>query len=68
MTCLSHDAFARTELHRFTEATTETCAWCGGTRKHGKLFRYEIQKDDGGSPSRIKGLFCSVGCMRTYHS
>lgn len=65
-TQLSHDAFARESLLRDSVETTKSCDWCGGKRKGGKLFAYRIETDNYRS-SPIKGLFCSVNCMRTYH-
>jgi len=69
MTYVSRDPFAREELHREKVKTSKGCDWCGQTRKGGKLFAYHIEPD--GILCRknpIKGLFCSVGCMRAYHS
>ena len=65
------DPFARQEMHRITVRTNETCAWCGreriGSKARGNyLFRYMIETD-GGTTRIIKGLFCSVDCMRTCH-
>lgn len=69
---LSHDAFARTELHRkAVPVTLEVCDWCGGLRqlKSGKvyLYRYSTSRDDGGRASAHKGLFCSKSCHDAYH-
>jgi hypothetical protein len=63
---ISRDPFAREELHRESVSTTCTCDVCGSTRKGGKLFRYFVEEDQGRT-NPIKGLFCSVGCMRIYH-
>lgn len=71
MTYVSRDPFAREELHRqrVYPLREETCAWCGQvkTAAHGKpfLFSYWIETD-GGRHMPIRGLFCSVECMRTY--
>jgi hypothetical protein len=70
---ISRDPFAREELYRTTvEAGDHTCSSCGQTRvsKVGNkfLFQYYIERD--GLISRqnvIKGLFCSINCMREYH-
>lgn len=80
MRLISRDPFARTELHRETVIVSlphQGCFWCGN---HGKpvkpsdrngyanphrLFRY-LTETDSGRQSHIPGLFCSVGCMRSY--
>jgi hypothetical protein len=43
------------------------CAWCGQKRKNGTLFRYGIWSD-GGRQDWQDELFCSVGCMLSYHN
>jgi len=62
--------------------TGETCKWCGNVR-HTKsknyldpndtrnnsrrfLYCYTIE-DDSGRKSDIRGLYCSVSCMRAYN-
>lgn len=69
MTALvSRDPFARTELHRETVyAPASTCAWCGSARNSKKLFRYRTESDGGRVFPHI-GLFCSVGCFRSFAS
>ena len=51
---------------RETIHTKKTCVWCGQNHK-GKLYRYGTL-----SPMLVQSwqdkLFCSVSCMRTYHS
>jgi hypothetical protein len=71
---VNRDPFARQELHRHqTPVNTSgvTCEWCGNVKRTraGKhyLYRYEVQTD-GGRKLDISGLFCSVGCMRSYYS
>ena len=69
-TQISHDAFARESILRETVSVRSgrTCEWCGGIRKNQTLFQYFIEPDSyGSSRNEIKGLFCSIGCMRTYH-
>jgi len=72
MTLISRDPFARTELHRDKIRPAEvsyakqSCDWCGNERGDGSMFRYQIEHD-GGRVERIRGRFCSVGCMRSYH-
>lgn len=67
---VSHDAFARQSLHQeLVSAGSQTCSWCGGVVKKGKLKQYSVEKDDRpGRYNPIKGLFCSKGCMEDYHS
>lgn len=59
------------DLYRETVKTArDTCGWCGQTktgRWRGKLFQY-LTVSPMGRQDYIRGLFCSVGCMRTYHS
>ena len=63
---ISHNGLVRESLLRECVETKETCSWCGNTRKKGGLFRYSIQDDGfGASPNPIKGLFCSMPCMKT---
>lgn len=64
---VNRDPFAREELHRTCVISENSCSWCGGKRKGGKLFKYLIQQDDG-RMGWIKGIFCCVSCMRSYHS
>ena len=64
---IKHDAFAREELQRQVVTTTSGCDWCGQNH-HGRLFRYAITQD--GLMKRrnwLKGLFCSISCMRAYN-
>ena len=75
MRTISHDPFSRESLIRVTEKTGVSCQWCGQVRKDGTLFHYYTERDaafTGGFNYRkwngISGLFCSVGCMRSYAS
>jgi hypothetical protein len=64
MTYISRDPFARTELHRETEAGDSSgCAWCGNRNAYGKLYRYRTEHD-GGRTAVADKLFCSIGCLR----
>ena len=64
---ISHDAFARHAIRRELIRWQGGCSWCGQNWK-GRLFAYYVERDDRpGRLERIKGLFCSIGCMRTYH-
>ena len=78
---ISRDPFARTEIHRRrvygahdnTTYGIGNCRWCGSVRSvhaaPSRKFLYQYsQESDGGRKLDIPGLFCSVGCMRTYHS
>ena len=73
MTFISRDPFARTEIHReITTGHIDGCSWCGNyvaynqVKRIGKLFAYTVEHD-AGRREPIKGLFCSIGCMRSYH-
>ena len=69
-TQISHDAFARESILRevVSVGPGRTCKYCGGVRKNQTLFQYFVESDQYGSrPNKIDGLFCSIGCMRTYH-
>ena len=79
MAYVSRDPFARTELHSeyvpksalIWHDQIGSCKECGNRSKRGGLYRFHIEHDDyiaGRRNSVIKGLFCSVSCMRTYHS
>lgn len=69
---ISRDPFAREEIHReVVHSLCTTCRFCGGTRhvrrdKCSSLFRYWVETD-GGTKHEISGVFCSIGCMRSYH-
>ena len=63
---VKRDPFAREEIHRRSEGTSQTCHWCGQSRPGGRLFKYWVESDSG-RVSYIRGLFCSIGCMRSYH-
>ncbi len=63
---VSRDPYARTELHRETVCTNESCSWCDQRRPSLRLFQYRI-RTDGDHTSIIPGLFCSVGCKRAYY-
>ena len=75
MAYISRDPFARQELHRRPAqvlnaayyGVKRTCDWCGNVNHRGGLYVYTIESD-GGRRSDIRGLFCSVGCMRSYHA
>ena len=47
-----------------------SCNWCGGLNAHGNLFKYSVIKQDdlSGRVNYIKGVFCSIDCMRTHNS
>ena len=63
---INRDPFARSTLMREVINTRIfTCRWCGSNH-HGRLFAYVVQSDDG-RKWPLRGLFCSVGCMRIYH-
>lgn len=72
MALISHDAFARYELHRqtVTPKAGQTCSWCGNLNQKGKLFAYHTEDDASLSrqQNELSGVFCSIGCVRIYHS
>jgi hypothetical protein len=68
---VARDPFARVELVRRALTAEDTggqqCCWCGGKRPRGGLFEYGVERDARpGRVAEIPGLFCSVGCMRSY--
>ena len=65
---ISRDPFARETLTResFKPRPGQDCSWCGNLNGYGTLFRYFVEPDSG-SDYEIKGAFCSVSCLRTYH-
>jgi hypothetical protein len=65
---LGSDPFSRETLVRETRREIPRgCDWCGRRRKSWSLYAYG-QQSPMGRVNWIRGLFCSVGCMRTYHS
>lgn len=69
---ISHDGFAREYILREILHThnlcRNSCDWCGEYKK-GRLFVYYVEPEGLQSrPNRIKGMFCSIGCMRSYHN
>jgi len=69
---ISRDPFAREEIHRERIYIGHgMCRWCGrvnnGTNGRRWLFQYRVESD-GGRSNNIEGLFCSIGCMRDFHS
>lgn len=66
---ISRDPFAREELWRTSVGHVfdfGKCHWCstGPAR-----YTYEIRSDSiNGRTATIKGVFCSISCMRSYHS
>lgn len=74
MSLVSRDPFGRTELHK-TKAWVSSpcgCAWCGGNKtdkRNGRAYLYEFEnQSDGGRRYPISRQFCSVSCMKDYHS
>jgi len=64
-TLISRDPFARQELHRekITRNPKGECQWCGQEAR----FTYYVERDGGGR-NQLAGVFCAIGCMRSYHS
>lgn len=69
---ISRDPFARQEIVRRVIHPPEYdkgCDWCGGFAKRSGLFEYGIERDDKpGRVAPISGKFCSISCLRSYHS
>ena len=72
---VSHDQFTREELHsERVQVSGLTCVWCGQVKRtrsgHTYLFAYWTESDESLSRRKnyIGGCFCSVDCMRSYHS
>jgi hypothetical protein len=63
---VARDPFARHDVIRRTETARNGCASCGQRRRGDRLFRYGIWSD-GGRQHWQDELFCSAGCMRSYH-
>jgi hypothetical protein len=60
-----HSSFARYALMREKARKGETCAECGQKAK----YRYRYENDDSARNAFWqKESFCSVSCMRQYHS
>ena len=64
---IARDSFARHDMIRRKESAMQGCAWCGQKRRSSTLFRYGVW-NDGGRQHWQDELFCSVGCMRSYHN
>lgn len=71
-TLISRDSFARQELHREREnfPGDNTCSFCGQVKVTLKgrpyLYRYYTETDSG-RKHELRGLFCSVSCLRAYN-
>lgn len=69
MRIISHDTFARTSIVRrnVENPPASGCKWCGGFNRRGGLYEYSVQPDSFGARERpIRGVFCSIECMRAY--
>ena len=69
MTQISHNPFARTSLLReIVQPSGQTCSWCGGLNRRGKLFKYSTLHDGIATrPAVHRGEFCSKSCHDSYH-
>lgn len=65
-TGISHNGFSRTSIVREKVTSKGICQFCGS---HTRLFQYGVQPDDSasGRVNWIKGFFCRISCMRSYH-
>lgn len=70
MRYISRDPFARETLMREDVPTfNRNCDNCGSITSTNRLFHYYRERDGlQNTRSDIKGVFCSIGCMRSYHS
>lgn len=68
MTLIRRFHFTREELHHRSvdPRVDERCSWCGSLSGHDLLYEYRVETD-GGSSSPLRGRFCSVSCLRSYH-
>ena len=67
---ISHDPFARQELHKIrAQAHVEAkgCNWCGGVSARGWLWVYETRPDDSSRRFAHRGAFCCKDCHDSYH-
>jgi len=64
---IKHDGFARFELYKDYHGNCGNCDNCGSNKK---LFAFHTENDDSlrREKHHISGLFCSISCMRMYHS
>lgn len=70
---ISRDSFARETLLNKRVYTQKTCDWCGQQKMtpkgHTYLYKYIVIPDSiSNRDGEIPGLFCSVECMKAYHS
>lgn len=64
------DPFSRITLMRRKLYQCQRCEWCGTHAKgpQARLFQYGYERDGLATrPEPVKGLFCSISCMRSYH-
>ena len=60
------DPFARETIDKYR--TDGECDWCGGRNGHGGVFIYTVERDGLRTrPEPIKGQFCCVDCLNSYH-
>jgi len=60
-----HDPFARQTIRKRT--VSGDCSWCGSTNTRGKVFQYYVDADSPRGSGDIKGIFCGIGCLNSYH-
>jgi hypothetical protein len=45
------------------------CDWCGGQNGRGKVYVYMVDVDSiRPNKNDIKGQFCGIGCLNSYHT
>lgn len=42
------------------------CDWCGNNTN--TLYQYFVDSDSRAGTTDIKGVFCSIGCLNSYHN
>lgn len=58
--------FARENIRR--RRVPGECSWCGNQNQHGKSWQYYVEHDEGPRhDGPIKGQFCNIDCLNSYH-
>ena len=71
MITTGRDPFARRNIRKRLVHGTK-CAWCGNRPYH-KAFpragawQYYVDADSARESGDIRGTFCSIGCLNSYH-
>ena len=66
---LKRDPYARENQVRRSCITSDLCAWCGNpSGRKNLMYNYGSFRDAMNDPSWQKEVFCSKGCMQSFHS